>query len=112
MSQQKCFLVRLLIYTQGIKIKAVLYFKSTKDKALSRMQNRAMTSDRIRVDDTYAIFQERYKGFLGEIHAIEEYYEQQGKLWEVRRLTCNVQLFSDTYRSIAKAPSSKYTSSS
>lgn len=70
---------------QGFNIKAVLCFKSTKEKALSRMRNRANTAEVARVDDTDEIFEERYKGFMEKLQDIQGYYEQRNIFHEVSK---------------------------
>ena len=46
------------------------------------MLNRAKTSGR--VDDTEAIFDKRYQGFLDESEEVVQYFEQEKKLVKVR----------------------------
>lgn len=48
---------------------------------IGRMLNRAETSGR--VDDTEAIFDKRYQGFLDESEDIIRYFEQEKKLVKV-----------------------------
>ena len=48
---------------------------------LCRVRNRAKTSGR--VDDTDAIFEKRYQGFLNEREEILDYFKQENKLFPV-----------------------------
>ena len=48
---------------------------------LCRVRSRAKTSDR--VDDTDAIFEKRYQGFLEEREEIIHYFRQEKKLFQV-----------------------------
>ncbi|KAM0805610.1 adenylate kinase-domain-containing protein [Usnea florida] len=63
------------------KVKAVLYFEGSRETLISRMLNRAQTSGR--VDDTEAIFDKRYQGFLNESREVIRYFEQEKKLVKV-----------------------------
>ena len=95
---------------KGCEVRAVLYFKASKEIMLSRMMNRAPTSGR--VDDNAEAFEKRYKGFVKEIEEIARYYERQNKLCEVwETITRNAKQFSDTNRWTAKALLIRYTSS-
>lgn len=60
---------------------AVLGFQGSKETLLARVLNRAKTSGR--VDDTQAIFEMRYQGFLDESKEIIRYFEQKEKLVKV-----------------------------
>ena len=63
------------------KVKAVLYFEGSRETLVSRMLKRAQTSGR--VDDTEAIFDKRYQGFLNESEEVIRYFEQEKKLVKV-----------------------------
>ena len=71
----------LLTTRQGFKIKAVLWFHASRDTMLARVLNRAKTSGR--VDDTEAIFEKRYQGFLDESREIIRFSEQKQIIFEV-----------------------------
>ena len=60
---------------------AVLWFQGSRETLLARVLNRAKTSGR--VDDTQAIFDMRYQGFLDESKGIIRYFEQKEKLVKV-----------------------------
>ena len=59
----------------------MLLFQGSRETLLARVLNRAKTSGR--VDDTEAIFDKRYQGFLNESEQIIRYFEQEGKLVKV-----------------------------
>lgn len=71
----------LLTSRQGFKIKAVLWFHASRDTLLARVLNRAKTSGR--VDDTEAIFEKRYQGFLDESKEIIRFSEQKQIIFKV-----------------------------
>lgn len=58
-----------------------MYFEGSRETLIGRMLNRAETSGR--VDDTEAIFDKRYQGFLDESEDIIRYFEQEKKLVKV-----------------------------
>ncbi|CAD6575391.1 MAG: hypothetical protein ASARMPRED_007213 [Alectoria sarmentosa] len=72
---------RTLFETSGFKIKAVLWFHASRDTLLARVLNRAKTSGR--VDDTEAIFEKRYQGFLDESKEIIRFSEQKQIIFKV-----------------------------
>ncbi|KAF6232774.1 hypothetical protein HO173_008988 [Letharia columbiana] len=67
-----------LFEASNCKIKAMLLFQGSRETLLQRVLNRAKTSGR--VDDTEAIFEKRYQGFLDESEEIIRYFEQEEKL--------------------------------
>lgn len=71
----------LLTSMQGFKIKAVLLFQGSRATLLARVLNRAKTSSR--VDDTEAIFEKRYQGFVDESKEIIRFSEQKQMLIKV-----------------------------
>ena len=66
---------------QGFNIKAVLWFHGSRETLLARVLNRAKTSGR--VDDSEAIFEKRYQGFLDENKEIIQLSEQRQILYQV-----------------------------
>ena len=56
-------------------------FQGSKKTLLDRMLNRAKTSSR--VDDTEAIFEKRYQGFLDQSEEIIHFFEREDKLVKV-----------------------------
>ena len=61
----------------------MLWFEGARETLLARVLNRSKTSGR--VDDTEAIFDKRYQGFLDESKEIIRYFEQEEKLIKVTK---------------------------
>ena len=61
----------------------VLWFDASKETLRTRVIHRGETSGR--VDDTAAIFEKRYQGFLDENEDIFRYFESQEKFVKVVR---------------------------